>query len=149
MLYEVITKATAKASMVSRVMLIDEPGLSLHARAQEDVLKVFEDLKDSMQLIYCTHSPHLIDTNRLYRILAVQRAHEEDDTSETLVLESNALYAASTDTLSPIYALMGVKVNNQDFIKAQDNILVEDTLSVITSYSIHYTKLYEAVLHCR
>ena len=122
-------KAAAKRNTVSRVLLIDEPGLSLHARAQEDVLKVFEDLKESMQIIYCTHSPHLIDLNKLYRILAVQRADELDDQSETIVLDSGSLYAASTDTLSPVYSLMGVRINNQDFIKSQYNIIVEDTLS--------------------
>ncbi|MGD2035800.1 MAG: AAA family ATPase, partial [Bacteroidales bacterium] len=69
-------KATAKQNNVTRVILIDEPGLSLHARAQEDVLKVFEDLRQKMQIVYCTHSPHLINENKLYRILAVQRADE-------------------------------------------------------------------------
>jgi len=29
-----------------QVILIDEPGGSLHARAQEDVIKVFEDIKE-------------------------------------------------------------------------------------------------------
>ncbi len=122
-------KATAKKDHVARVLLIDEPGLSLHARAQEDVLKVFEDIKDSMQIIYCTHSPHLIDVNKLYRILAVQRANEDDDRSETLVLDTKALYSASSDTLSPVYSLMGVKIHNQDFIRSQYNVIVEDTLS--------------------
>jgi predicted ATP-dependent endonuclease of OLD family len=122
-------KATVKQSGGSRVLLIDEPGLSLHARAQEDVLKVFEDLKDSMQIFYCTHSPHLIDSNKLYRILAVQRANEDDDRSESLILDPGSLYAASSDTLSPVYSLMGVKINNQDFIQAQNNVIVEDTLA--------------------
>ncbi|RPJ78915.1 MAG: ATP-binding protein, partial [Alphaproteobacteria bacterium] len=122
-------KATAKKNHVSRVLLIDEPGLSLHARAQEDVLKVFEDIRDSMQIIYCTHSPHLIDVNKLYRILAVQRAVEDDDRSETLILDTKSLYSASSDTLSPVYSLMGVKIHNQDFIQSKNNIIVEDTIS--------------------
>jgi predicted ATP-dependent endonuclease of OLD family len=122
-------EATAKKNHVSRVLLIDEPGLSLHARAQEDVLKVFEDIKDTMQIIYCTHSPHLIDLNKLYRILAVQRADDEDDRSETIILDTKSLYSASTDTLSPVYSLMGVKVHNQDFIQQKYNIIVEDTLA--------------------
>ncbi len=122
-------KATAKQNNISRILLIDEPGLSLHARAQEDVLKVFEDLKNSMQIVYCTHSPHLINVNKLYRILAVQRSNENDDTSETLVLDSNALHSASTDTLSPVYSLMGVRVHSQDFIKAANNIIIEDTIA--------------------
>ena len=122
-------KAVAKYNQKARILLIDEPGLSLHARAQEDVLKVFEDLKSSMQIIYCTHSPHLIDLNKLYRILAVQRADELDDQSETIMLDASSLYSASTDTLSPVYSLMGIRINNQDFIKAQNNIIVEDTLA--------------------
>jgi predicted ATP-dependent endonuclease of OLD family len=122
-------KATAKMGQTSRVLLIDEPGLSLHARAQEDVLKVFEDIRDSMQIVYCTHSPHLIDVNKLYRILAVQRTNEDDDRSETIVLDSKALYSASSDTLSPVYSHMGVKIHNQDFIRSKHNVIVEDTLS--------------------
>ena len=121
-------KATVKHIESSRVLLIDEPGLSLHARAQEDVLKVFEDLRDKMQIVYSTHSPHLIDVNRLYRILAVQRADEDDDRSETLILDSGSLYSASTDTLSPVYSLMGVKINSQSFINPKNNVIVEDTL---------------------
>ncbi len=121
-------KATAKKNHVSRVILIDEPGLSLHARAQEDVLKVFEDLKSTMQIIYCTHSPHLINANKLYRILAVQRTDDQDDRSETIILHANDLYSASSDTLSPVYSLMGVRINNQDFIQSGNNIIVEDTV---------------------
>ncbi|MCU0462571.1 MAG: ATP-binding protein [Bacteroidales bacterium] len=55
------------------VLLVDEPGVSLHARAQEDVLKVFEDIKDKIQIIYTTHSPHLVEINKLHRVLAIQR----------------------------------------------------------------------------
>jgi predicted ATP-dependent endonuclease of OLD family len=121
-------KAVAKMDNSSRIMLIDEPGLSLHARAQEDVLKVFEDLKEKMQIIYCTHSPHLIDLNKLYRILPVQRANEYDDHSETIILNSDLIYSASSDTLSPVYSLMGVKINNQNFIHPINNIIVEDTV---------------------
>jgi predicted ATP-dependent endonuclease of OLD family len=122
-------KATARKNQIDRIMLIDEPGLSLHARAQEDVLKVFEDLKDKMQIIYCTHSPHLIDVKRLYRILAVQRANEDDDSSETVLLDTGALSSASSDTLSPVYSLMGVKLNSQNFISPKNNFIVEDTVT--------------------
>ena len=121
-------KAVAKMDHGSRIMLIDEPGLSLHARAQEDVLKVFEDLKEKMQIVYCTHSPHLIDLNKLYRILPVQRANEYDDHSETIILNADLIYSASSDTLSPVYSLMGVKINNQNFIHPVNNVIVEDTV---------------------
>ena len=92
-------KATAKENHINRVLLIDEPGLSLHARAQEDVLKVFEDLKDTLQIIYCTHSPHLIDSSRLYRVMAVQRANENEN-SETVIIDPHSLHEASSDTFA-------------------------------------------------
>ncbi len=120
-------KATAlDKSSRHKVLLIDEPGVSLHARAQEDVLKVFDDIKEQIQIIYTTHSPHLIDVNKLYRILAVQRAIEDDMNSETLVFSARELKAATADTLSPIYATMGAQLNQQEIIKPFNNVIVKD-----------------------
>ncbi|MGM0531086.1 MAG: AAA family ATPase [Bacteroidota bacterium] len=121
-------KAFAKHKHRDRVLLIDEPALSLHARAQEDVLKVFEDLKNDLQILYTTHSPHLINVNKLYRILALQRADEEEY-SETTIFEPGSFKTASSDTLSPIYVLMGTRLNDQKFIQKDNNIIVEDIAS--------------------
>lgn len=122
-------KATAVQNHIKRVLLIDEPGLSLHARAQEDVLKVFEDIKDQLQIMYCTHSPHLIDVNKLYRILAVQRADQDDENSESVLMDAKSLHSASADTLSPIYSLMGAKLNEQQYINNKNNIILQDTVT--------------------
>jgi predicted ATP-dependent endonuclease of OLD family len=121
-------KATAMdKSKQNKILLIDEPGVSLHARAQEDVLKVFDDIKERMQIIYTTHSPHLIDVNKLYRVLAVQRAFEEDDMkSETLVFSARTLKSATADTLSPIYSTMGARLSQQEIIKSFNNVIVKD-----------------------
>jgi predicted ATP-dependent endonuclease of OLD family len=120
-------KATAKENHRNRILLIDEPGLSLHARAQEDVLKVFEDLRGKMQIIYCTHSPHLIDLHKLYRIMAVQRAHD-DETGETVVLDARSLNMATSDTLAPVYSLMGTRLNDRQLIYPANNIIVGDAI---------------------
>jgi predicted ATP-dependent endonuclease of OLD family len=120
-------KATAMdKSRHHKVLLIDEPAVSLHARAQEDVLKVFDDIKEQIQIIYTTHSPHLIDVNKLYRILAVQRAIEDDMKSETLVYSARSLKSATADTLSPIYSTMGARLNQQEIIKTFNNVIVKD-----------------------
>jgi predicted ATP-dependent endonuclease of OLD family len=118
----------------SRVFLIDEPGLSLHARAQEDVLKVLEDVKDNIQIIYTTHSPHLINVTKLYRLLAVQRSVEGDMKSGTIIFDAQTLNKASPDTLAPIYTLIGTKLNEHQFIQNKNNLIVED----ITTF--HYLK---------
>jgi len=120
-------KATAMdKSQHNKILLIDEPGVSLHARAQEDVLKVFDDIREHIQIIYTTHSPHLIDVNKLYRILAVQRAVEDDMNSETLLFNVRSLQAATADTLSPIYSMMGARLNQQEIIHTHNNVIVKD-----------------------
>jgi predicted ATP-dependent endonuclease of OLD family len=120
-------KATAvDKSQRNKVLLIDEPGVSLHARAQEDVLKVFDDISEQIQIIYTTHSPHLIDVDKLYRILAVQRAVEDDMKSETVVFSARSLKSATADTLSPIYSTMGARLNQQEIIKSFNNVIVKD-----------------------
>lgn len=123
-------KATAMdKSKKNKVLLIDEPGVSLHARAQEDVLKVFDDIRQKMQIIYTTHSPHLIDVNKLYRILAVQRAIEDDMRSESLVFSARTLKSATADTLSPIYSTMGARLSQQEIVKSFNNVIVKDLAS--------------------
>jgi len=120
-------KATAiDKNRRNKFLLIDEPGVSLHARAQEDVLKVFDDIREHMQIIYSTHSPHLIDVNKLYRVIAVQRAVEDDMNSETVVLDARSLKTATADTLSPVYAMMGARLSQQDIIKSFNNVIVKD-----------------------
>ncbi len=112
-----------------RVFLIDEPGLSLHARAQEDVLKVFEDIKGKIQIIYTTHSPHLIDNDKLYRLLAVQRGTENHEQSETIIYDASHLHAATSDTLSPLSSLLGAGFNRQQLALQSGNVIVEDISS--------------------
>ena len=58
------------------IILIDEPGLYLHAKAQEDVLKVLEKISENSQIILSTHSPYLIDAEHLDRVrLVLKDAH--------------------------------------------------------------------------
>ena len=48
------------------ILLLDEPGLSLHAKAQGDLLRYFEaEIMGSHQLIYTTHSPFMVDPEPL------------------------------------------------------------------------------------
>lgn len=110
-----------------RVLLVDEPGVSLHARAQEDVLRVFEDIKDKIHIIYTTHSPHLVDINKLHRILAVQRDDLDSLRSTTRILDPARLTAASPDTLTPLQSILGNPGAGEGFSSGKFNIIVNDT----------------------
>jgi len=49
------------------ILLLDEPGLSLHPHAQEDLSAFFDGLAKTNQLLYTSHSPFLIVADRLDR----------------------------------------------------------------------------------
>ncbi len=120
-------KASATQSNRQLVLLVDEPGVSLHARAQEDVLKVFEDIKDVIQVIYTTHSPHLVEINKLHRVLAVQRDDLESTRSTTRILDPMRLAAASPDTLTPLQSILGNPMADEGFSSKRVNLIVNDT----------------------
>jgi energy-coupling factor transporter ATP-binding protein EcfA2 len=122
------------------VLLVDEPGVSLHARAQEDVLKVFEDIKDTIQVIYTTHSPHLVEINKLHRVLAVQRDNLDSKRSTTRILDPLRLADASPDTLTPLQSILGNPMAGEGFSSKRVNLIVNNTGSFyILSAIIHLT----------
>ena len=49
------------------VLLLDEPGVSLHPLAQRDLSAFFESLSETNQIMYTSHSPFLVDADRLER----------------------------------------------------------------------------------
>ncbi|MBP7611044.1 MAG: ATP-binding protein [Steroidobacteraceae bacterium] len=49
------------------VLLLDEPGMSLHPLAQRDLSAFFDSLSSSNQILYTSHSPFLVDADRLER----------------------------------------------------------------------------------
>jgi len=49
------------------ILLLDEPGVSLHPLAQRYLSAFFESLADTNQILYTSHSPFLVDADRLER----------------------------------------------------------------------------------
>jgi hypothetical protein len=49
------------------ILLLDEPGVSLHPLAQRDLSAFFESLSGQNQILYTSHSPFLVDADRLER----------------------------------------------------------------------------------
>ncbi len=107
------------------IFLLDEPGANLHEKAQRDVLKLLESIKNEIGVIYSTHSPNLISETHFQRILAVER-DEKEEGNPTKVIGAHALGAASSDTLSPILASMGASFSRQTTIKSTNNVILEE-----------------------
>jgi len=53
------------------IVLLDEPGHSLHPLAQRDLSRFFDNLARTNQLLFTTHSPFMIDADRLDRVRKV------------------------------------------------------------------------------
>jgi predicted ATP-dependent endonuclease of OLD family len=87
------------------VILIDEPGLYLHAKAQKDVLKVLERTSQKSQVIFSTHSPYLIDAKRLDRVRLILK-NEKDGTKIESKIHKGV--DANNETLTPIITAIGL-----------------------------------------
>lgn len=61
----------AEDSHEDAILLLDEPGLSLHPVSQRDLSDFFRGLSTKNQLLYTTHSPFMVDPDRLDRVKAV------------------------------------------------------------------------------
>ena len=58
------------------MLLLDEPGLSLHPLAQRDLSAFFESLSETNPIMYTAHSPFLVDADRLERARKVYIADD-------------------------------------------------------------------------
>jgi predicted ATPase len=78
------------------VLLLDEPGLGLHAAGQADLLRYLdEQLAVGHQVVYTTHSPFMVDAARPHRVRTVEDVEGEG----TRVREAAG---AGRDTVLPL-----------------------------------------------
>ena len=68
--YMTFAADTQGGSAENAILLLDEPGLYLHAMSQADLLRHFED-DFKNQIIYTTHSPFMVPTHNLDAIRTV------------------------------------------------------------------------------
>jgi len=104
----------------SMVVLLDEPALALHARAQDDFLRFIEErLAQNHQVIYTTHSPFMVDAAHLERVRVV-----EDLGPEEGAIVKAQLMSRDPDTLSPLQGALGYDIAQNIFV-GPDNLVVE------------------------
>ena len=99
------------------ILLLDEPGLNLHASAQKDLLEFIEDLSKDYQILYTTHSPFMIPSAHLDRVRTVL----ETDKGSVI---SNSIQEKDPNTLFPLQAALGYDIAQNLFISPK-NLLVE------------------------
>lgn len=100
------------------ILLLDEPGLALHALAQADFLRYIDSLASEHQVLYTTHSPFMVHSDRLHQVRLV-----EDRKVEGSVISDN-LMGADSRTIFPLQAALGWTIAQNLFI-SERNLLVE------------------------
>ena len=69
------------------ILLLDEPGLSLHAKAQADLLRFLDErLAPEHQVLFTTHSPFMVDPQRMHRVRTVEDREDGGTTVSADVL---------------------------------------------------------------
>ena len=105
------------------ILLLDEPGLNLHAMAQHDLLRFIEDLSKEYQIIYTTHSPFMIESDKLQRVRTV--LEKEDGTHV-----SDCLQEKDPNTIFPLQAALGYTIAQNLFV-SEKNLLVEGIADLV------------------
>ena len=114
------------------VLLLDEPGLYLHAKSQSDLLHHLE-VDFSNQILYSTHSPFMVPTHALDSVRTVNIA-EEAGTTVTNDPTGDAR------TLFPLQAALGYDLAQSLFV-GPNNLVVEGVtdfwiLSAVNAYAL-------------
>ena len=98
-------------------MLLDEPGVTLHPMAQKDLFAFFEGLSNDNQIIYTTHSPFLMDADKLDQIKAV---YVDSDgysaVSDDLRARANIGTDSKQKAVLPVHSALGLTVSEVLFV---------------------------------
>ncbi len=105
------------------ILLLDEPGLNLHASAQADLLRFIDDLSKKYQIIYTTHSPFMVESDQLCRVRTCLETEEGTIISDTI-------QEKDPNTLFPLQAALGYDIAQNLFV-SKNNLLVEGPADLI------------------
>ena len=114
------------------ILLLDEPGLHLHASAQKDLLELFESVARIGQIIYTTHSPFMINKNYPERIRGVLKSEVPEGTT----VDNKPYRPAKGGCYEPIRTSIGITLGNSLFIGG-NNLIVEGIADqiILTAFS--------------
>ena len=115
------------------ILLLDEPGLSLHGKAQADLLRFIDDkLAPSHQIIYSTHSPFMVPADHLDRVRIVEDkidSHTKPRKSYGTKVGQEVL-KVEADTLFPLQGALGFEATQSLFV-GEHTLLVEGPSDIL------------------
>jgi len=112
-------QAGSTGEFKNTVLLLDDPGVYLHASGQKDLLRTIDTLSKNNQFVIATHSPFLIDRDHLERIRIVEKLNERRGT-----IVKAKWYESQSDAFAPIRAALGMTLADSLALKKR-NVVVE------------------------
>ncbi len=106
------------------IVLLDEPGLTLHGTAQQDLLRyIREKLRNDYQVIYTTHSPFMLDIENIFTLRTVEDVVVERNVSGDNVEEEvrgtkvgEEILSGDHDTILPLLGKLGIEITQTLFV---------------------------------
>jgi hypothetical protein len=105
------------------ILLLDEPGHTLHPLAQKDLIAFFHGLSEEGQILYTTHSPFLVDSNRLDDVLAVY-VDSAGLTQASSDLRVSEMGSDRDRSIYPVHAAVGLSVSDI-LLQGCESVVVE------------------------
>jgi len=134
-----------KKTAGNAIILLDEPGLTLHGKAQSDLLRYIEErLLPEHQVIFTTHSPFMVPAERMADVRIVEDVIKHEGRKPTVLgtkVSSDAL-SVDKDTLFPLQAALGYEITQSLFI-GKNTLLVEGPSDIL------YLQAFSAALENR
>lgn len=109
------------------IILLDEPGMYLHAKACNEMLKIFNDISKESQIMLATHNPYLIDAKKL----GIVRLVLSEKDNSTIIENKPHKYRQDSDmdALTPILTSIGYELTMSIQVGDQKNNLITEGIS--------------------
>lgn len=127
----VVFKAQAQGDLKDAILLLDEPGLSLHALKQQEFRKTVSRLAEDNQVIYTTHSPFMVGTDELDLVRIVEMKDRDSGTkvhTRLVVNDPRSVY--------PLQAALGYELAQSLFGQAR-NLVCEGLTDMMYVEALH------------
>ena len=126
-------------------LLLDEPGLPLHGKAQNDLLNyINNELRPNYQVIYTAHSPFLIDMNHIFSLRTVEdvvEIVEENGTMTEKILGTKVgrrVFSRDQDTMLPLQGIVGYDLAQTMFVGPYVVVVEGPTEAALISWFARY-----------
>ena len=125
------------------IVLLDEPGTSLHGEAQKDFVRfIFEELGAEKQTLYTTHSQFMVDPTRYESLRAVHDRATREDPNKGVAITRIDL-AADRDTVLPVESALGYSISQHLFLGSGQHLAVEGSSDFV--YAQRFTEHLTAI----